>query len=88
MYGNDFCTGDVDVFGRDDSGKDFRACLSFMRRNPSPKEVADTLLASGPLEIEGLPGYTALVLRAMDEVRTLVREKGRANVRRAAGLAV
>ena len=86
VYGNDVCTGEVDVFGDDDAGKDFRACLSLLRRNPSPQEVANTLLASGPLDVGGLPGYAALVLRAMDEVRDLLRDKGRADVRQAAGL--
>ena len=86
VYGNDVCTGEVDVFGDDDAGRDFRACLSLLRRNPSPQEVAYTLLASGPLDVADLPGHAALVLRAMDEVRDLLRDKGTADVRRAAGL--
>ena len=36
-YGNDVCTGEVDVSGDDGAGKDFRACLSLLRRNPSPR---------------------------------------------------
>ena len=88
VYGNDVCSGEVALFGSDDSGKDFRACLSFLQRDPSPQEVAHTLLANGPLEIGGLPGYTSLVLRAMDEVRNLLCNKGRSDVRRAAGLTI
>ena len=85
-YGNDVCIGEVDVFGDAAAGRDFGACLSLLRRNPSPQEVANTLLASGPLDVVGLPGYAALVQRAMDEVRNLLRDKGAADVRRAAGL--
>lgn len=85
-YGNDVCTGEVDVFGDDDAGKDFRACLSLLRRNPSSQEIANTLLASGPLNVKGLSGYASLVQRAMDEVRGLLRDKGAEAVRRAAGM--
>ncbi len=86
VYGNDVCNGEVDVFGDDDSGRDFRACLSLLQRDPSPQEVANTLLASGPLRVAVLPEHAALVLRPMDEIRELLRDKGRPDVRRAAGL--
>lgn len=86
MYGNDVCAGEVDVVGTDNSGQDFRACLSLLRRNLSPHEVANTLLASGPLAIGNLPRYAELVLRSMDEIRDLLCAKGRIDVRRAAGL--
>ena len=86
VYGNDVCTGEVDVFGDDDAGRDLRACLSLLRRNPSPQEVANTLIAGGPLDVAELPRYAALVLRAMDEVRDLLRDKGASVVRRVAGL--
>lgn len=86
VYGNDVCAGEVDVSGDDVSGKDFRALLSLLRRNLSPQEVANTLLANGPLDVRGLPRYAALVLRSWDEIRDLLRDKGRADVRRSAGL--
>lgn len=54
---------------------------------PSSQEIANTLLASGPLDINALPGYAALVLRAMEEVRTLLQDEGTVDVRRAAGVA-
>ncbi len=87
-YGNDICVGEVDWFGHDDAGKDFRACLSLLRRDASPGEVARTLLASGSLNVEALPGYAALVLRAANEIRELLRDKARPEIRRAAGLTV
>ncbi len=88
IYGNDVCTGEVDVGGDDDAGKDFRACLSLLRRNPSSQEVASTLLAGGPLNVRRLSEYASLVQRALDEVRALLRDKGTVAVRRAAGMTV
>lgn len=86
VYGNDVCSGEIDLVGNDASGKDFRAVLSLLRRNLSPREAGNTLLANGPLDIDRLPRHAALVLRSIDEVRNLLRDKGRADVRRAAGL--
>jgi hypothetical protein len=87
VYGNDMCAGEVDVSGDDDAGKDFRACLSLQRRNPSPEEIANTLMASGSLDISRLKGHASLVQRAMDEIRNVLRAKGTAAIRRAAGIA-
>lgn len=86
VYGNDACSGETDLAGAKSSGKDLRALLSLLRRNPSLQEVARTLLANGPLDIERLPQYAALVLRSNDEIRDLLRDKGRIDVRRSAGL--
>jgi hypothetical protein len=88
VYGNDICAGEVEVLGDDDAGRDFRACLSLLRRRPSAQEVMNTLMASGPLDVARLPEYAALVLGAMDEVRHLLRDKGIPDVRRAAGMTV
>jgi hypothetical protein len=87
VYGNDVCTGEVAVFGDDDAGRDFRACLSLLRRRPSSTELANTLMASGPVDVRSLPESAALVVRALDEVRSLLRDKGAADVQRAAGIA-
>ncbi|HEY3382626.1 MAG TPA: Qat anti-phage system QueC-like protein QatC [Vicinamibacterales bacterium] len=86
VYGNDVCAGEVDVSGEDDAGRDFRACLSLLRRNPSSEEIASTLMASGPLDVSRLTGYASLVQRAMDEIRNLARDKGTAAIQRAAGM--
>lgn len=87
VYGNNVCVGEVDVTGDDDGGRDFRACLSLLRRNPSFQEIAHTLMASGPLDISRLMDYSSLVQRAMDEIRNLLRAKGTAPIQRAAGMA-
>jgi hypothetical protein len=86
VYGSDVCTGEVAVFGDDDAGRDFRACLSLLRRRPSSTELANTLMACGPLDVRSLPQSASLVVRAMDEVRSLLRDKGTADVQRAAGM--
>ena len=86
VYGNDVCTGEVAILGDDDAGRDFRACLSFLRNRPSTVEMANTLLASGPLDVKTLPDSVSLVVRAMDEVRALLRDGGTVDVRRAAGI--
>lgn len=86
VYGNDVCAGEVDVSGEDDAGRDFRACLSLLRRSPSAQEIANTLMASGPLHVSGLIDHAALVQRAMDEIRNLLRSKGTAAIQRAAHL--
>lgn len=86
VYGNDVCIGEVDVSGQDDAGRDFRACLSLLRRNPSAQEIASTLMASGPLDVSSLTNHASLVQRAMDEIRKLLRAKGTATIKRAAGL--
>jgi hypothetical protein len=86
VYGNDVCVGEVDVSGDDDAGRDFRACLSLLRRNPAPQDIANTLMASGSLDISSLMDYSSLVQRAMDEIRTLLRAKGTVPIQRAAGI--
>ena len=86
VYGNDVCVGEVDVSGDDDAGRDFRACLSLLRRNPPPEEIANTLMASGPLAVRLLGDYSSLVQRAMDEIRGLLRAKGTVPIQRAAGI--
>lgn len=86
-YGNDVCAGDVEVDASErSSANDFRACLSFLRSNPSRPAIENMLLANGSLEPARLPLYTDLVVRAMNEVRTLLRAKAVPAVVQAAGL--
>jgi hypothetical protein len=86
-YGVDICAGDVDLdSAASDVPNDFRACLSFLSKALDRRKVASLLMASGPLPIADLPAYSALVLRAMDEIRRLLKDKGIEPVRRRAGL--
>lgn len=86
-YGRDICAGEVDLNDRSMRGpNDFRACLSFLRRNLSAEEICQLLLANGSLDISNLQSYGDVVHRAMDEIRCLLRDKGRTEIKRLAGL--
>lgn len=87
-YGLDVCLGEVDVDGNDEGGGDLRACLSFLARNLSKRQIATALLVNGKLDVRRLTAYADTVARAMDEVRQLFRDKGSKPVRRAAGIRV
>jgi len=86
-YGVDICTGDVDMDDSDhDNPNDFRACLSFLRQNLGRDEMASLLMASSRLKLRDLPAYSELVVRAMDEVRKLLKDKATNEIRRRAGV--
>ena len=86
-YGDDLCIGEVDINDHGESGpNDLRACFSFLRRNPPPSEIERMLLSNGSLDIEKLPQYANLVHRAMEEIRSLVRDKASPYIRRQAGV--
>lgn len=87
VYGVDVSQGGVDV---GDSGSeaadDFRACLSFLNRNPTQNEIARMLVANGPLPPDEAIVHATTVGRAMDEIRNLLDAKGTPVIRRLAGL--
>jgi hypothetical protein len=86
-YGDDICQGDVDVTDRtSEAADDLRACLSFLLRHPSGKEIAKMLVASGPLPPLDALNHADTVHRAMDEIRNLFNDKGIAAIKQAAGL--
>ncbi len=86
VYGIDICADEVDVDGNDQGGSDFRACLSFLRRDSTRDDLSRALLASGSLDVRKLSEYADLVSRAMNEIRSLLLEKSSVRVRRAAEL--
>ena len=72
LYGVDICQGDVNLSDRDsDSADDFRACVSFLVRNPSKDEIARMLIASGPLDPLAVFQHADTVCRAMNEIRAI-----------------
>lgn len=83
-YGVDVCRSVPD--SRHSGANDFRACLSFLRREPSEVEIGRSLLAGGSLDLDSLAGYAATVRRSMDEIRHLLRDKGTKAVRSLAGV--
>ena len=85
-YGLDICTGDVGLKSRKVLADDFRALLTFLRREHSKQAIASLLLANGSLEVSQLSQYADVVARSMDEVRALLRDKGTDEIKRRAGL--
>jgi hypothetical protein len=87
LYGVDVCAGDVDWRNREsDSADDFRACLSFLIRNPSQVTIAKMLIANGHLRPLDAMAHAATVQAAMNEIRNLLRDKAIPAVRAAANL--
>lgn len=85
-YGCDICKGEVDLDYDKDLANDFRALVSFLRHNLSSQEIASLLLTNGSIEMNLLPKYADVVARSMDEVRSLLRDKGTDEIKQRAGL--
>jgi 7-cyano-7-deazaguanine synthase in queuosine biosynthesis len=87
VYGRDICKGQVDFADPSKSGPgDLRACMSFLRRNPSPFEIQKLLLANGSLEISDMNANADLIVRAFAEIRELFRAKATREIKRMAGI--
>ena len=85
-YGRNICSGDVSVDQDKALADDLRACVSFLSKNYNANQVANILLANGPVAIENLAAYSGVVVRAMDEIRDLFRDKAIETLRRRAGI--
>lgn len=87
VYGADVCTGEVDLDDTElDAPNDFRACVSFLRQALPEEQMASLLMASGRLPLGDLPAYASVVVRAMDEIRQLLRDKATNDIKRRAGI--
>ncbi len=85
-YGRDICKGQVKLNSDKDLADDFRALVSFLHRDVSKQEIASLLLANGNIEVNRLMEYADVVVRSIDEVRTLLRNKGTDEIKQRAGL--
>jgi hypothetical protein len=85
-YGRDICSGEVDPDSAYLFADDFRACLSFLKRNPTKNQIMQELLANGRLETDRLDVYAQTVVRAMEEIRCLIKDKGSDEIKRKAGI--
>lgn len=85
-YGDDICIGEVNYSNNEEKPKDLRACLTFLRQNPTIDDISKMLIASGSLDIRKLPVYAAMVQRTMNEIRTLLRDKAIPKIKRLAGV--
>ena len=80
-------TGEVDLDDTElDAPNDFRACVSFLRQALPEEQMASLLMASGRLPLGDLPAYASVVVRAMDEIRQLLRDKATNDIKRRAGI--
>ncbi|MGI4741279.1 MAG: Qat anti-phage system QueC-like protein QatC [Janthinobacterium lividum] len=86
VYGRDICQGEVDPLATAVYTNDFRACLALLQDNPSQRQVARSLLASGHLNLAKLQGYAAVFRQALQEVRALLAAKATAPIKHAAGI--
>lgn len=86
LYGDDICQGEINLADKGEKPNDLRACMTFLRRNPTIGEISSMLMASGSLDVDRLPDYAAIVQRAMDEIRTLLRDKATPEIKRFAGV--
>lgn len=85
-YGNDVCAGEVDIIEAEGAANDLRACLSFIRQEYSQSDIAERLIANGPLPPESIAGHAATVERAIEELRQLLRDKAIPVIRESAGI--
>ena len=83
-YGRKICRIDLD--SKKAYPNDFRALVSFLRRNLSRQKIAYLLHANGNIEITCLQEYADIVARSMDEVRILLQAKGTDEIKKRAGL--
>jgi len=86
IYGRDICNNEVDLDSSESLADDFRAYVSLMSKNPTQKEISAMLLANGNLDVERLPEYGGVVFRALEEIRSLLRDKATSQVLRKAGI--
>ena len=90
-YGVDICAGELLLdtgagSAVPEGSEDTLAMLAFLRSRLTPSAIARRLSANGRIAPGDLPRATALVERAMNEVRALLADKAVPPVRRLAGL--
>lgn len=86
IYGNDICLGEVPLNSEEIGSNDFRACISFLKKDLSEKEIASLLIAGGLTDLYELDQYCAVVQDAFTEIRTLLRDKATESIKSAAGI--
>jgi hypothetical protein len=89
-YGVDICAGELSPSHRGasihDAAADLRAFLSCLRSDTSLPTLERQLLVAGCLTLHQVRDGAAVVARGLEEVRTLLRDKGTRTIRRYAGI--
>lgn len=88
IYGFDICQGEVDPFDKGEGSKDFRACLSFLKGQYTQGEIVNLLRKNGPTNVGDLHVNAQTVEVAMNEIRTLIEQKGINKVKEWAGIVI
>lgn len=86
IYGRDICKGEVNIHSKLTLADDLRAYLSFIKSNPTEDEIKQRLLANGRLDLNDLDEYADVIIRAMEEVRDLFRDKAINKIKNLAGM--
>lgn len=84
QYGIDFLAGELDT----DEGiaADLRAVLDCIDQVRSDQDVRERVGMSGPIPVESRDDLVDMVRRGLEEVRSLVRDKGTEEIRTRAGI--
>jgi 7-cyano-7-deazaguanine synthase in queuosine biosynthesis len=83
-YGIDICEGELPIDDEGDSADDLRAMLDFLLARRSAEEISRDIRSIAP--VRRLPEYAAMVERGFEEIRSLIRDKAKPSIRRAAGI--
>ncbi len=83
-YGLDICTGEIKYDDDNNRANDLRAVVNLIARNKSIAKIEREIVAVAPLD--RLTERAKVIERGIDEVRTLLNEKGTKEVRRAIGI--
>lgn len=69
-----------------EQGQDIAACLEFLRRPATAKEIKEELLIGGVTDLSNIDDYVDLVLRTRNELRNLINNIGNSQVKKKAGI--
>jgi 7-cyano-7-deazaguanine synthase in queuosine biosynthesis len=83
-YGIDVCKGEIEVASERDSSDDLRAMLDIVRQAPGAAAIARSINQVAP--VADIRDRADVVLRGLNEIRSLVRDKGVGSIREAAGV--
>ena len=70
-YGRDICAGELSLDSPEESANDFRAIVSYLRRDPSVEEIQREIHAIAP--IASAKEHARTVRRGIEEVRAFLR---------------
>lgn len=83
-YGIDVCNGEIDLNA--DKAADLRAVLECVGTVRTSDAIAARVAMTGPLPLQHRDTYREMVGRGLDEVRSFIRAKGDAAIKRRAGV--